>query len=131
MEGSNGAAYLAPRPHAKSLICGLVPGSCLPNWLDGKPRTVKPLLSYSLNTAERPAYCGVRPARCKSKNVSTLPAKAARVSGCNGMARAEAIPQRDARLTTRATLPPITSFSGVALPSISCADGVNGSKMRD
>src|SRR5258705_9396000 len=46
-----------------SRICSLVPGSCAPNWLQGKPSTVKPLSSFSSCRSCNPAYCGVSPQR--------------------------------------------------------------------
>ena len=43
---------------ANSRICSSVPGSCAPNWLHGKPRTLTSPCSCNVH---RPAYCGVRP----------------------------------------------------------------------
>src|SRR6478609_4322937 len=37
------------------------PGSCAPNWLQGKPSTAKPRGDRSRCRASRPLYCGVNP----------------------------------------------------------------------
>src|SRR2546423_4936532 len=43
------------------LISSFVPGSCPPNWLQGKPRTVKPLSLYFSCKVSNAWYWGVRP----------------------------------------------------------------------
>ena len=43
------------------LISVLSPFSCLPNWLQGKANTSKPLSLYFLYKSSKPAYCGVKP----------------------------------------------------------------------
>jgi hypothetical protein len=44
---------------ANSRISSSLPGSCAPNWLQGKPRTFRSSRSFS--NAHRPVYCPVRP----------------------------------------------------------------------
>ena len=45
----------------KVWISSAVPGSWPPNWLHGKPRTVKPFSPYVACSRSSPSYCGVRP----------------------------------------------------------------------
>lgn len=46
---------------AKALISSAVPGSCFPNWLQGKARTSKPLLLNLLCSSTSSRYWGVKP----------------------------------------------------------------------
>src|SRR5690606_656437 len=56
------------------------PGSCLPNWLQGKPNTTTPLSLYCCQTFSRPLYCGVKPHLLAVLTTSTaLPPKSAKV----------------------------------------------------
>src|SRR5205085_1147013 len=56
------------------------PGSCPPNWLHGKPITVKPFASYFFCTASSAVYCGVRPHLLATFTIiSALPRKLASV----------------------------------------------------
>src|SRR5690606_24736628 len=58
------------------------PGSCAPNWLQGKPRTAKPRSAYFSCSASRPLYCGVRPHfEATFTSNSALPSWAARLEG--------------------------------------------------
>src|SRR5690606_6045457 len=56
------------------------PGSCLPNWLQGKPSTTRPRSRYCCQRLSRPLYCGVKPHLLAVLTTnSALPAKSARV----------------------------------------------------
>ena len=77
------------------MISSEVPGSCLPNWLQGKPSTVKPFLAYFEWTACNCLYCGVRPHLLATLTISiTLPLWAPRLvflpsMSFNGMSRVD------------------------------------------
>src|SRR2546423_9456529 len=47
----------------KAAISSVVPGSWPPNWLHGRPTTVKPASPYVSCSRSSAPYCGVRPHR--------------------------------------------------------------------
>ncbi|MNT45326.1 hypothetical protein D3C72_1819050 [compost metagenome] len=64
-------------------ICCASPGSCLPNWLHGKPSTTRPRSRYSSYSFCRPAYCGVKPhSLAVLTTSSTLPWNCDSGTGC-------------------------------------------------
>src|SRR5471032_2724814 len=63
-----------------SEIAPSLPGSCLPNWLQGNPSTTSPWSLYCCQSCSRPLYCGVKPHLLAVLTTKmALPAKSAKV----------------------------------------------------